>query len=200
MKKSLLSLLRNKKSDCVTFRQAADQLSHLIAADATALVEEEEIFFQTPLGNCKGCCLSEKVVLVPILRSGIALLSSFLYFFPNAKVGFLGIRRDEKSADPYLYYENLPSLTSQDIIFLLDPMVATAGSSLLATERILKRGGSAHRIHLMGILGSTQGVKRIQKEYPKMGLHLTAVDKKLNPKKFILPGLGDFGDRYFGTL
>jgi uracil phosphoribosyltransferase len=200
MKDSYLSILRNKQCDRPSFRIAANRLSHLIAAESVSIVKEKDQPLRTPISACKGRCIDESVVLVPILRSGIALLSSFLYFLPDAKVGFLGLKRDEKSAKPMLYYEKLPPLSSQDLIFLLDPMVATGGSALLAIEKILKKGGCEKKIHLIGIIGATLGVRAIKTRYPRVHIHLAAIDKKLNAKKFITPGLGDFGDRYFGTL
>ncbi len=198
MKESLLSILRNKKSDLCTYREATNRLSHLIAADAALLVKEKPISFSSPLLPCKGRALAENIVLIPVLRSGIALLSSFLYFFPDAAIGFLGIHRDEKTAKPILYYEKLPPLSSQNLIFLLDPMIATGGTAILSIEKILEKGASPQQIHLIGIIGSTLGVRQIATKYPKVHVHLTAIDKKLNAKKFIVPGLGDFGDRYFG--
>ncbi len=199
MKESLLSILRNKKCNLSSFRKASDQLSFLIAADGASMVKEKPISLQTPLSSCKGRCVAEKIVLIPILRSGIALLPAFLYFFPDATVGFLGLRREEKTAEPILYYEKLPPLSSQDLIFLLDPMLATGGSSLLAIEKILKKGGREDQIHLTGIIGSVPGVHEIKARHSKVHIHLAAIDKKINKEKFIVPGLGDFGDRYFGT-
>jgi uracil phosphoribosyltransferase len=128
----------------------------------------------------------------------LTLLPAFLKLFPDAPVGFFGIRRDEKTAKPILYYENIPSLQPTDHLFLLDPMIATAGSSILAIDH-LKTRLSPTQITLVGIISSTPGIQLLKKHFPVVRVIAAAEDPELNPQAFIVPGLGDFGDRFFGT-
>jgi uracil phosphoribosyltransferase len=196
MKESLLTILRDEKTSVGQFRQAAQQLADLIAAEATSFVEEMPKAIKTPLAKTEGMSVHQRSVLVPILRAGLILVPSFLNYFPDAPIGVFGIRRDEATAAPQLYYENLPLLKSTDLVFLLDPMIATGGSALLALQHLIDKGIT--KIVLVGILGSKEGVERIKKQHPDVEILIAAKDPDLNSRKFILPGLGDFGDRYFG--
>jgi uracil phosphoribosyltransferase len=152
---------------------------------------------KTPVGQAEGASISHRVVLVPILRAGLALLPAFLKYFPQAPIGFIGIRREEGTAKPQLYYENIPALKSTDLVFILDPMIATAGSALLAIDHLVKKG--ATQLALVGMLGSREGLEKIESAYPDLTVIVAAEDPELNSRKFIVPGLGDFGDRYFGN-
>ena len=196
MRKSYLTLLRNEKTPTDLFRQASHQLACLLAAEASALVSEAGKRVKTPLGEAEGATPSQRIVLVPILRAGLILIPAFLNYFPDAPIGVMGIRRDEKTAIPHLYYENIPSLKPTDRIFILDPMIATGGSALLAIEFLKKKGAS--QLALIGLIGSKEGLDRIEAKYPDLTQIIAAKDPVLNPQKFIVPGLGDFGDRYFG--
>jgi uracil phosphoribosyltransferase len=171
MKEKFLKILRDRSTSRVAFREAADKLGILMA---------EEIHV-------------EKATLVPILRAGIALLHPFQKKFPAAPIGFLGIRRDEKTALPHLYYENLPPLTEQ--ILILDPMLATGGSANLAIDRLKSKG--AKHIHLISVIASRDGIEAIKKRHQDIKIYSVAIDETLDADKFIVPGLGDFGDRYF---
>lgn len=171
MKEKFLKILRDRSTSRVSFREAADKLSHLMA---------QEIHV-------------ENAALVPILRAGIALLPAFLQKYPAAPIGFLGIRRDEKTAIPHLYYEKIPPLPDQ--ILILDPMLATGGSANLAIERLKAKGGK--HIRLITIIASQEGVRFIREKHPDVKLYSVAIDETLDADKFIVPGLGDFGDRYF---
>ncbi len=197
MRDSLLTILRNEKTPVDQFRQAAHQLADLLAAEATSFVAEAPKMVKTPLAEAEGMEALQRVILVPILRAGMALLPAFLKFFPRASIGFFGIRRDEATAKPQLYYENIPALKSTDLVFILDPMIATAGSSLLAVERLLSRG--AVQIVLVGIIGAAEGLEKLSTRHPDLDIIVAGEDPELNNKKFIVPGLGDFGDRYFGN-
>ena len=126
------------------------------------------------------------------------LLPAFIKLFPDAPIGFFGIRRDEKTAEPHLYYENIPELTPNDHLFLLDPMIATGGSSLLALEKLWPRL-SPNQITLVGIISATPGILKIKKRFPVLRIIVAAEDPELNASSYIVPGLGDFGDRFFGT-
>jgi uracil phosphoribosyltransferase len=199
MRETLLTILRDEKTPVEQFRQASHQLAHLLAAEAASHVIEDPKTVKTPLGNAQGKSTNQRVVLIPILRAGMALLPSFMTHFPTAPVGFFGIRRDESTAKPALYYENIPALKPTDLVYLLDPMVATAGSALLAIDHLIKKGIAPNKIILVGVIGSTEGLQSIKSKYPYLTVIIAAEDSELNSKKFIVPGLGDFGDRYFGN-
>ncbi len=197
MRESLLTLLRDEKTPVEAFRQASNQLAALLAAEASALVTEDPKIVKTPMGQAEGASLPHRVVLVPILRAGLTMLPAFLKYFPGAPIGLIGIRRDEVTALPQLYYENIPALKSTDLVLILDPMIATAGSALLAIEHLIKKGAS--NLALIGVLGSREGLEKIESEHPDLTLIVAAEDPELNSRKFIVPGLGDFGDRFFGS-
>lgn len=181
MKESLLSVLRDRKTGLQQFRAAADKLA-CIMAEESALER-----------------LHEDVVIMPILRAGMVFLPPLLKIYPQARVGFFGIRRDEKTAKPISYYEKLPPIQSSDHIFLADPMIATGGSALYALQRLSALKIKTSQITLMGILASAEGLKLVRTHYPALAICLVAEDPALDAQKFIVPGLGDFGDRYFGT-
>ena len=199
MKEALLTTLRDKNTKLDAFRAASRKLSSMLAAEVAATIKQKDVSIQTTLSKANGFEIAQDVVLVPILRSGIALLPSFMYFFDNARVGFLGMRRDEKTALPTMYYENLPSFHEDEWVLLLDPMVATGGSSKEAIKMVKDKGAKEENILLIGIVAAPEGIQQIKKEYPQVKVHVVSIDDKLNDEKFIVPGLGDFGDRFFGT-
>jgi len=177
MKQTLLDILRDRNTSIVDFRRASDKLAELIATDIA--------------------CPAEDIVLIPILRAGIALLPSFLKCFETARVGFIGVKRDTKAL-PVLYYENLPSLSKNDSIIILDPIIATGGSTLITLEKLTQTGASPEKITLVGMVAAPEGLEAIQKNFPAVEVNVLAVDQGLDERKYIVPGLGDFGDRYFG--
>lgn len=197
MKEILLTTLRKKETDTAEFRYAADRLAELLASEATLSIEKQHFAIETPLAPAQGSRALLNVVLVPVLRSGMVLLPPFLRLFPHAKVGFFGIKRDEKTAEPLSYYENLPSFSGTDQVFLLDPMVATGGTALFALKTLSERGVHPSRLTLISIIGSVEGLSQIKKKYPYLTVHIAAEDPSLNREKYIVPGLGDFGNRYF---
>jgi uracil phosphoribosyltransferase len=199
MKESLLTTLRDRSTSQTAFRRASDKLAELVAAEVAADVIQEEAIVQTPLASVKGCTYTQKVVLMPILRAGIALLPAFMRIFDRAQVGFFGIRRDEKTAIAQQYYENIPLISQEALVIVLDPMIATAGSSLLALQRLNERGVAPQQVLVAGFIAAPEGINGIKKSFPEVKIKVVAVDEKLNAQKFIVPGLGDFGDRYFGT-
>ncbi len=197
MRESLLTLLRDKETSVELFRQTANQLAYLLAAESAAFVDEEPNTVTTPVGQAEGSFVDQRVVLVPILRAGLALLPAFLHYFPSAPIGFIGIRREAGTAKPHLYYENIPDLQPTDLVFILDPMIATAGSALLTIEHLIKKGAS--EMILVSMLGSQEGLEKIESQYPDVTMIVSATDPELDSRKYIVPGLGDFGDRYFGN-
>lgn len=199
MKKSLITILRNRNTTIEQYRQATDQLGTVLAVECDALFPKATMFVDTPLARTHGVCFKHESVLVPILRSGLVLLPPFLRFYPNAKVGFIGTRRDEKTAIPELYYSKLPPFNSDNPILLLDPMIATGGSAALAVKVLMAAGAIEKQITMIAFIASAQGLARFQKECPEVGVVVAQVDEGLDEQKRIIPGLGDFGDRYFGT-
>ena len=179
MKPSLIATLRDRSATMEAFREASDKLSKIIAYEISNHVKEEH------------------VVLIPILRAGMALLPSFMNFFNHARVGFIGIHRD-KEARPHLYYEKLPPLTINDSTIILDPMVATGGSTLLTLDKLIEHGANPNKMTVVGMIGAPEGVEAIQSKYPSAEVIIAAIDEGLDHKKYIVPGLGDFGDRFFG--
>jgi uracil phosphoribosyltransferase len=199
MKEHFLTLLRSQETEMGAFREAARGLSSCIAAEIAAQLPLTSCRIKTPLEPTKGKRLKDGVILIPILRAGLVLLSPFLDLFPGAPVGFFGIRHDEKSALPHLYYENMPPISPTDRILLLDPMLATGGSALLALRKLKEKKADLARVTLVTILAAPEGMRAVQDTFPEVTIYTVAVDEKLNQNKYIVPGLGDFGDRYFGT-
>lgn len=200
MKKTLITILRNRNTSIEQYRQAADQLATVLAAECGALFPKAALFVDTPLARTQGVCFKDKPILVPILRSGLVLLPPFMRFHPEASIGFIGARRDEKTAIPELYYTKLPPFHHGNPILLLDPMIATGGSAVLAVKVLKAAGAVEKQITLIAFIASPDGIACFQKECPEAGLVVAQVDEGLDDQKRIIPGLGDFGDRYFGTI
>ncbi len=166
MKELLISILRNRDTSMEEFRSAATKLATLLACESGPFVNGVEVAIETPLGTAKGKEVKGQVVLISILRAGLTFLSPFLDFYPEALVGFVGARRDEKTAEPHLYYTKLPPLSPEDSILLLDPMLATGGSSSLAVKLIKEAGGKGNNITLISAIAAPEGVDRLKKEHP----------------------------------
>jgi uracil phosphoribosyltransferase len=199
MKSIFLTTLRDKSTGIKNFREASHKLGYLLAQEIAKLLEKKQHTIETPLAKSDGVVLKNDVILVPILRSGVALLHPFLEFFENAKVGFVGLQRDEKTAVANLYYHKLPEVVPTDDVVLLDPMIATGGSAIDAIKILKEEKIEENKIKFAAVIASREGLDRIRKEFPKIKIVVPHVDEKLNDKKFIVPGLGDFGDRFFGT-
>jgi uracil phosphoribosyltransferase len=200
MKQQLIAVLRNRDTTMEQFREASERLAEVLAAESAAYLPKTTIRLHTPLAETTGEVIDGQVVLVSILRAGLTFLPSFLKFYPNALIGFVGARRNEVTAEPELYYKKLPPITSKNPILLLDPMLATGGSCCLAIRLLLEAGASESQITLISAVAAPEGVRHLKQEHPATHLIVAQVDERLNDKKFIHPGLGDFGDRYFGTV
>lgn len=198
MKEHFLSILRDRHTPPSAFREASNQLASLMAAEVAMGVPLHPSLIDTPLAQTQGALLKQRVILVPILRAGLALLPAFQKLFKEAPIGFFGIRRDEVTALPKPYYENIPHCTPKDQIILLDPMLATGGTTIAAIDRLKAKG--ATRILLVSVVAAPEGVSALKKHHPDVALYTVAVDERLNSNHFIVPGLGDFGDRFFGTI
>lgn len=199
IKEMFMTILRDKKTSRAQFRQASDRLADLLAHEAAQHLSVQKISIETPMGSTTGIELKDPIILVPILRSGITLMSAFLRYFENAKVGVVGLKRDEKTAQAHWYYENLPTLTGKEQFIILDPMIATGGTGIETLKKITKRGIPQEKILYASIICAPEGIAAIRAEFPHINMITIAIDDHLNAKKFIVPGLGDFGDRYFGT-
>ena len=199
MKEHFLTLLRQRETDTPGFRSSADKLASLIAQEIADQMPLRTQKIHTPIGEASGAVFDKKVILVPVLRAGLAFLPSFLNIFSGASIGFLGIRRSEKDANPHLYYENLPDISPDAYVFLLDPMLATGGTANLALDKLTEKGASPATTIMASFLSAQAGMEAVHARHPQVKIHTAAVDLHLDSKKFITPGLGDFGNRYFGT-
>lgn len=193
-----LAHLRDKTTDLKKFRYHSDQLCKLLFAEAIRGLEFNNVKIETPLNKTSVRKLKDEVIIVPVLRSGIAMLGAALEFLPKSKVGFVGLARDEKTAIASEYYWKLPEITQNSVVIVTDPMLATGGSILHVLRRVSQE--KAKEIRVVAVLAAPEGIKAIRAEFPETHIFLAALDDHLNLKKYIVPGLGDYGDRYFGTL
>jgi uracil phosphoribosyltransferase len=192
-----LALLRDHRTDPKMFRELLRELAVLIAYEATADLATEEVTVITPMGQASGRHLQERVGLVPILRAGLGMVEGIWNLMPNTEVWHIGLFRDEQTLEPVEYYNRLPVSPTVDVCLILDPMLATGGSAVAAVD-ILKSWG-AKRIKFAGVIAAPEGVARLTAAHPDVPLYLAAVDERLNEIGYIVPGLGDAGDRLFGT-
>ena len=192
-----LSLLRAKATPPMEFRRNLQELSMLLFAEATATLGVAPITVETPLAACAGEVLARPVVLVPILRAGLGMLDGILQLAPDVGVGHIGLYRDEQTLRPVNYYARAPKALADADTFLLDPMLATGHSACEAVEVL--RGKGAARLHLICIVACPQGIAQLHAAHPDVRITTAAIDEKLDERGYILPGLGDAGDRYFGT-
>ena len=192
-----LARLRDKSTDPKKFRELIREISALLAYEATADLEVASKPVETPLGEAPGVELKQPIGLVPILRAGLGMVEGIWGLMPSAEVWHIGLYRDEQTLQPVQYYNKLPLEPTVSVCLVLDPMLATGGSAV-ATVDILKEWG-VQRIKFLGILAAPEGVKAMQEAHPDVPLHLAVIDKKLNQHGYIVPGLGDAGDRQFGT-
>ena len=192
-----LSRLRDKNTNPKKFRELVRELAALLAYEATADLKVVSRVFDTPMETMAGFELKEKIGLVPILRAGLGMVEGFWELMPSAEVWHIGIYRDEKTLKPVEYYNKLPIEPTVSVCLILDPMLA-AGGSASATVDVLKRWG-VKKIKFVGLIGSPEGIAVMQQTHPEVDIYLASIDDKLNPDGYILPGLGDAGDRLFGT-
>ncbi|BBB49176.1 uracil phosphoribosyltransferase [Pelolinea submarina] len=195
--KHKLSKLRDTETTPKKFRELIREIAGLIAYEATSDLLISPVEVQTPLALTQGWELMEKIGLVPILRSGLGMVEGVWELVPTAEVWHIGLYRDEKTLKPVEYYNKLPIAPSVGVCLILDPMLATGGSAV-ATISILKKWG-VQRIKFMGIIAAPEGIQTVHDEHPDVPLYLAAVDEHLNEVGYIVPGLGDAGDRQFGT-
>ncbi|HVQ30191.1 MAG TPA: uracil phosphoribosyltransferase [Vicinamibacteria bacterium] len=192
-----MARLRDKATPCDEFRALARRVSVLLIAEATRDLSVGEAFVETPLERTAVKRLSARVVAVPVLRAGLGMLDAFLELVPSAEVGYFGLERNEETAVARRYYEKVPKDLGNAVTFLLDPMLATGGSAALAIEGLRSLG--ARHVRLLSIVAAPEGVALLEQQAPDALVYAAALDRELNDKKYILPGLGDFGDRLFKT-
>lgn len=194
---SVLARLRDESTGSEDFRTLMNRISVLMAYEVTRALGTEKIRLKTPLERTKGVRIREGVILIPILRAGLGMLEGFLEVVPDAKVGHIGIYRNEETLQPVDYYFKVPPSFKGVVTILLDPMLATGGSASAAIGYLRQQG--AGTILLAGVVAAPRGIKAVHEKYPDVQVYTCAVDRALNSNAYILPGLGDAGDRYFGT-
>ncbi len=192
-----LSKLRSVETEPKKFRALVRELAGLLTYEATTDLLTHPIDVATPLATVQGAKLEEKIGLIPILRAGLGMVEGVWELIPNAEVWHIGLFRDEKTLKPVQYYNKLPLEPRVSVCLILDPMLATGGSAVAAVD-ILKNWG-VKKIKFVGLIGAPEGIKLLQDRHPDVPIHLAAVDDHLNEKGYIVPGLGDAGDRQFGT-
>ena len=196
----IITHLRDKTTKPATFRTLAYQISLLLAIEATRSLETDTKEIETPLEKMQAPTLAhETLVVVPILRAGLGMVQPFSDIFPDVSVGYIGLERDHATAKPRSYYCKLPPLTGRAAhhVFVVDPMLATGGSAVAALTVVKEQG--AVNPTLVSIVSAPEGVAEVEKHHPGTAIHTAALDRALNARKYILPGLGDFGDRLYGT-
>ncbi len=192
-----LSILRNKRTEPKKFRELIREISMLLAYEATADLSLRFLDVDTPMGVAPCAELTDTIGLVPVLRAGLGMVEGIWEMMPGAEVWHIGLFRDERTLRPVQYYNKLPVAPTVQVCLILDPMLATGGTAV-ATVDILKKWG-ALRVKYVGIIGAPEGVQKLQEAHPDVPIHLAALDERLNEIGYIVPGLGDAGDRQFGT-
>lgn len=193
-----VTILRDISTDTELFRAALQRVSNILAAEISKNFSLTEIEVETPLEKTKGARLTHDVILVPVLRAGLGMVNGFLQIIPEAKVGHIGLQRDEETLQPVEYYYKVPKNLDTAEVVMLDPMLATGGSAAEALKYLKNRG--AKKLFFACLVAAPKGIERIQTQHPDVRIFAAALDRELNNKGYILPGLGDAGDRTFGTL
>jgi uracil phosphoribosyltransferase len=193
-----VTILRDKHTDSETFRAALQRVSNILAAEISKEFSLTKIEVETPLEKTEGSKLTNEVILVPVLRAGLGMVNGFLQIIPEAKLGHIGLQRDEETLKPVEYYYKVPKNLELAEVVMLDPMLATGGSASEALKYLKKRG--AKKLVFACLVASPEGIHKIAKDHPDVKIFAAALDRELNNKGYILPGLGDAGDRTFGTL
>lgn len=192
-----MAIIRDKATPTKLFRENVNEIGGLITYEITRDLETEEILVETPITKTMCKVLSKNVVIVPILRAGLGMVDGIQMIIPTAKVGHVGMYRDEETLEPHEYYAKFPPEIASGTVLVVDPMLATGGSACAAITAVKKRG--ANDIRFVCLVGCPEGVARLQEEHPDVDVYLAAMDEKLNELGYIVPGLGDCGDRLFGT-
>ena len=192
-----LTRLRDRRTPPREFRRALDEVATLLIYEATRSLRVREIPVETPLETTTGWQLAHEVILVPILRAGLGMLPSILELLPDARVGFIGVKREETTLSPHTYLQSLPPNLGDFEIIVIDPMLATGGSTAAVLDLLIAKG--ARHLRVVNVLAAPEGVRHLEKQHPNVPVFTAALDRQLNDRGYILPGLGDAGDRLFGT-
>jgi uracil phosphoribosyltransferase len=192
-----LALLRDEATEPKKFRELVREISWLLGYEALADAGLKPITVRTPMEETPGWELADRIGLIPILRAGLGMVDAMLELMPTAQVWHLGLFRDERTLRPVEYYNRLPDTATVDVCLILDPMLATGGSATAAIE-VLKAWG-AHHIKLINLIAAPEGVRTVASAHPDVAIHTASLDRQLNERGYIMPGLGDAGDRQFGT-
>ncbi len=192
-----LSHLRDVTTELQKFRHHSDQICQHLFAEAIRGLDFKTVMINTPLEEMKTQKLADEVIVVPVLRAGLAMLFGALELLPKSKIGFVGLERDEKTAVAREYYWKLPKITANSVVIVTDPMLATGGSVLHLLKRVAAE--NPKQIRVVCVIAAPEGIDAVQAEFPNVEIFTAAIDDHLNAQKYIVPGLGDYGDRYFGT-
>lgn len=192
-----LTLARDRRTSAEQFRLLLAQIASLMAYELTRDYPTEDVEVQTPLAGCRGKRLAVHLTLVPILRAGLGMADGILQLIPEARIGHLGLYRDEHTLEPVTYYNKLPPDIAETDVIIIDPMLATGGSLVAAVNYVSKVG--ARRIKILCLVASPEGIAAVHRAHPEAPIYTAAIDERLNERGYILPGLGDAGDRLFGT-
>lgn len=195
--KHKLTLMRNVETGTKDFRENLDEIGGLMTYEITKDFPLRDIEIDTPMGKTMGHKLDKDIVLVPILRAGLGMVHGIQQLVPTAKVGHVGLYRDEETLEPHFYYAKFPSNIAESMVMIVDPMLATGGSAVAAIDRVKQAG--AKDIRLVCLVGVQEGIDAVEKAHPDVQIYLASKDEKLNEIGYIVPGLGDAGDRIFGT-
>ena len=193
-----ITYLRDEETKEYQFRLALKRIAYILASEVSKNFETVEVPVKTPLEETTGYKIKKDVILVPILRAGLSLVEAFIEMIPYAKVGHIGLQRDEKTFQPVEYYYKAPKNLGASTVIILDPMLATGGSAAVATQFLKGRG--AQEIIMANLIAAPEGVKHMEHEHPDVKIYTAQLDRELNENAYIVPGLGDAGDRTFGTL
>ena len=192
-----LSIMRDEETNTKDFRQNLDEIAGLMAYEITRDLPTAQKNVKTPICECITEQISKEIVLIPILRAGLGMVNGILNLMPTAKVGHVGLYRNEETLEPHEYFGKYPSDLDKSVVMVLDPMLATGGSASAAIQMVKDKG--AKTIKLVCLVGVMEGVNRVKEDHPDVDIYLAALDEKLNEVGYIIPGLGDAGDRIFGT-
>lgn len=192
-----LTQMRKKDTNTKDFRQNLDEIGGLMAYEITRDLPVHKVTIETPVATCETEEVKDDIVLVPILRAGLGMVNGICQLIPTVKIAHVGLYRDEETLQPHTYFEKYPADMKNAVVMVVDPMLATGGSAIAALDMVKKQG--AKNIRLVCLVGAPEGVKAVEEAHPDVDIYLASLDEKLNEKGYIVPGLGDAGDRIFGT-
>ncbi|MGJ8654738.1 MAG: uracil phosphoribosyltransferase [Opitutaceae bacterium] len=192
-----LTTLRDKETEEEAFRKACTGITTVLIAEAAKQLELDTFSVQTPLESTEGARITGEVVFVPVLRAGLGMLDAAMAVIPGSSVGYIGLERDEATAEASCYYSKMPELGAAQIVYVIDPMLATGGSAIKSIDLVKAQG--ATRISMVSIIAAPEGIEALQTAHPDVTIMTGAIDRELDENKYIRPGLGDFGDRLFRT-